>query len=195
LRVLQSVLDKTFFPSTELRNKLAKELGMSPRAVQIWFQNKRQGWRTRCRTEGFGDGVDVSSGGVGEGEDMMMMMMMMGSGSGSGSGEEGFGELQGHGGEGEGRMGGKYQRRDEEDGGEESGEFEEEEEVVGGEGMVGVSRSDSSSSGSFVVDGVLIEDEDARTAAEALLGVRRGSMAAHSNGMGGGGRFAMEVDA
>ncbi|KXS10708.1 hypothetical protein M427DRAFT_73655 [Gonapodya prolifera JEL478] len=41
-RILNAVLEKTFFPDTELRLKLAKRLGMSPRKVQIWFQNRRQ---------------------------------------------------------------------------------------------------------------------------------------------------------
>ncbi|KAJ2963513.1 hypothetical protein NQZ79_g1604 [Umbelopsis isabellina] len=50
LDVLNRVFDKTFFPSTELRTELGKQLGMSPRTVQIWFQNKRQSIRTRQRT-------------------------------------------------------------------------------------------------------------------------------------------------
>ncbi|KAJ1552947.1 hypothetical protein HK405_009459, partial [Cladochytrium tenue] len=49
LAVLNSVLETTFFPSTELRQSLARRLGMTPRAVQIWFQNKRQNWRTAAR--------------------------------------------------------------------------------------------------------------------------------------------------
>ncbi|KAI9349863.1 OTP-paired class homeobox protein, partial [Zopfochytrium polystomum] len=49
LAVLNSVLATTFFPSTELRQSLAARLGMSPRAVQIWFQNRRQNWRTMAR--------------------------------------------------------------------------------------------------------------------------------------------------
>ncbi|KAI5185355.1 hypothetical protein NEHOM01_0770 [Nematocida homosporus] len=28
-------------PCTTLRNQIAKDFGMSPRSVQIWFQNKR----------------------------------------------------------------------------------------------------------------------------------------------------------
>lgn len=50
LDVLNRVFDKTFFPSTDLRAELGKQLGMSPRTVQIWFQNKRQSIRTRQRT-------------------------------------------------------------------------------------------------------------------------------------------------
>ncbi|GAB5591374.1 hypothetical protein Unana1_06274 [Umbelopsis nana] len=49
LDVLNRVFDQTFFPSTELRVELGKQLGMSPRTVQIWFQNKRQSIRTRQR--------------------------------------------------------------------------------------------------------------------------------------------------
>ncbi|KND02837.1 uncharacterized protein SPPG_01917 [Spizellomyces punctatus DAOM BR117] len=47
VKVLNMVFDKTFFPSTELRQALAHELEMCPRAIQVWFQNKRQGWRTK----------------------------------------------------------------------------------------------------------------------------------------------------
>lgn len=49
LIVLNRVFEQTFFPSTELRMELGKQLGMSPRTVQIWFQNKRQSIRTRER--------------------------------------------------------------------------------------------------------------------------------------------------
>ena len=45
LSVLNRVFEQTFFPSTELRMELGKQLGMSPRTVQIWFQNKRQAAR------------------------------------------------------------------------------------------------------------------------------------------------------
>jgi hypothetical protein len=50
LSVLNRVFQQTFFPSTELRVELGKQLGMSPRTVQIWFQNKRQSIRTRERS-------------------------------------------------------------------------------------------------------------------------------------------------
>ncbi|KAF7730135.1 hypothetical protein EC973_002743 [Apophysomyces ossiformis] len=49
LSVLNKVFSQTYFPSTELRIELGKQLGMSPRTVQIWFQNKRQSLRTRGR--------------------------------------------------------------------------------------------------------------------------------------------------
>lgn len=41
-RVLRKVLEQTAFPSTEIRENLAKILDMKPRTVQIWFQNQRQ---------------------------------------------------------------------------------------------------------------------------------------------------------
>ncbi|CEJ01161.1 hypothetical protein G6F70_008012 [Rhizopus microsporus] len=49
LYILNRVFQQTCFPSTELRIELGKRLGMSPRTVQIWFQNKRQSTRTRER--------------------------------------------------------------------------------------------------------------------------------------------------
>ncbi|KAI8341149.1 homeobox domain-containing protein, partial [Chlamydoabsidia padenii] len=49
LSVLNRVFNQTYFPSTELRIELGKHLGMSPRTVQIWFQNKRQSLRSRTR--------------------------------------------------------------------------------------------------------------------------------------------------
>lgn len=61
LRVLNSVFASTFFPSTELRIALGKELNMSPRTVQIWFQNKRQSWRAhKAKTE---HGTPTQTGG------------------------------------------------------------------------------------------------------------------------------------
>ncbi|KAI8137781.1 Homeodomain-like protein, partial [Fennellomyces sp. T-0311] len=49
LEVLNRVFDRTVFPSTQLRAELGRQLGMSPRTVQIWFQNRRQAIRTRER--------------------------------------------------------------------------------------------------------------------------------------------------
>jgi hypothetical protein len=42
LETLKRVFRQTPFPTTECRRKLAKSLGMTPRSVQIWFQNQRQ---------------------------------------------------------------------------------------------------------------------------------------------------------
>ncbi len=47
LALLNDIFDHTFFPSTELRNAIGKELSMVPRTVQIWFQNRRQSWRSQ----------------------------------------------------------------------------------------------------------------------------------------------------
>ncbi|KAI9596082.1 Homeodomain-like protein, partial [Syncephalis fuscata] len=39
---LELVFQRTFYPSTAERLELAHKLGMTPRRVQIWFQNQRQ---------------------------------------------------------------------------------------------------------------------------------------------------------
>ncbi|CAG8535712.1 1589_t:CDS:2 [Ambispora leptoticha] len=57
LKVLNEVFQHTFFPSTELRIQLGKQLGMSPRTVQIWFQNKRQSWRSKTRASATNGGA------------------------------------------------------------------------------------------------------------------------------------------
>ncbi|KAK7005675.1 homeobox domain-containing protein [Favolaschia claudopus] len=49
LRILNETYARTAFPSTEERLALAKALDMSPRSVQIWFQNKRQSMRQTNR--------------------------------------------------------------------------------------------------------------------------------------------------
>ncbi|KAF5380440.1 hypothetical protein D9615_004609 [Tricholomella constricta] len=49
LKVLNETYNRTAFPSTEERLALAKELDMSARSVQIWFQNKRQSMRQTNR--------------------------------------------------------------------------------------------------------------------------------------------------
>ncbi|KAJ3174503.1 hypothetical protein HDU87_007094 [Geranomyces variabilis] len=46
-QALFTVFKQTHFPSTELRGRLAKDLNMTPRAVQIWFQNRRQAARVK----------------------------------------------------------------------------------------------------------------------------------------------------
>ncbi|KAI8909352.1 hypothetical protein DFJ77DRAFT_118939 [Powellomyces hirtus] len=55
---LTTVFKQTNFPSTEHRARLAKELNMTPRAVQIWFQNRRQAARSRQLSK---QGVQVCS--------------------------------------------------------------------------------------------------------------------------------------
>ncbi|PWN32799.1 uncharacterized protein FA14DRAFT_181477 [Meira miltonrushii] len=44
-RILEAILERTIYPSTPLREAVARTLGIPPRKVQIWFQNKRQGRR------------------------------------------------------------------------------------------------------------------------------------------------------
>ncbi|KXN70368.1 hypothetical protein CONCODRAFT_23001, partial [Conidiobolus coronatus NRRL 28638] len=43
LEVLQQIYEVNKFPNAILREQLAKQLGMTTRGVQIWFQNQRQG--------------------------------------------------------------------------------------------------------------------------------------------------------
>ncbi|KAI9197360.1 homeobox domain-containing protein, partial [Polychytrium aggregatum] len=47
VQILNMVFERNFFPTTDVRQELARQLGMCPRAVQVWFQNKRQNWRTK----------------------------------------------------------------------------------------------------------------------------------------------------
>ncbi|OWZ67024.1 hypothetical protein AYX14_05831 [Cryptococcus neoformans] len=42
LAMLSEVFRRTQYPSTEERDELAKQLGMTSRSVQIWFQNRRR---------------------------------------------------------------------------------------------------------------------------------------------------------
>ncbi|KAI9205211.1 uncharacterized protein BJ171DRAFT_84824 [Polychytrium aggregatum] len=42
LHVLESYFESNQLPNAAMREKLAKETGMTTRAVQVWFQNKRQ---------------------------------------------------------------------------------------------------------------------------------------------------------
>ena len=47
-RVLHQLLQKTWFPSTQVRETVAAQLGLSPRKVQVFFQNKRQKHRKKA---------------------------------------------------------------------------------------------------------------------------------------------------
>jgi len=46
-RVLVDVANSNLFPSAKLREALGRELNISPRSVQIWFQNRGQSERKR----------------------------------------------------------------------------------------------------------------------------------------------------
>ncbi|PWN43256.1 hypothetical protein IE81DRAFT_346667 [Ceraceosorus guamensis] len=56
--VLHKILERTYFPSTEERIAVARELHLSPRKVQVFFQNKRQ----KHRRQGVSGGVGEASG-------------------------------------------------------------------------------------------------------------------------------------
>ncbi|KAJ9069130.1 hypothetical protein DSO57_1021797 [Entomophthora muscae] len=47
LDALNEVLRQTYFPSKECRLALSKSLDLSPRTIQIWFQNKRQMYKAK----------------------------------------------------------------------------------------------------------------------------------------------------
>lgn len=51
LKVLNSVFQTTYFPSTQLRISLGLQLKLSPRTIQIWFQNRRQAYKIKCKNE------------------------------------------------------------------------------------------------------------------------------------------------
>jgi hypothetical protein len=51
LEVLNNVFANTCFPSAEVREILGKQLNMTSRAVQVWFQNKRQAHRAKASTK------------------------------------------------------------------------------------------------------------------------------------------------
>lgn len=50
-RILLIELDRNAFPSKEYRDKLANDLGLEPKSIQIWFQNQRQRVRKSARME------------------------------------------------------------------------------------------------------------------------------------------------
>ncbi|KAJ9065815.1 hypothetical protein DSO57_1015643 [Entomophthora muscae] len=44
--ILEGVYCQTSYPSNSLRRRLAAELNLTPRMIQVWFQNKRQKLRS-----------------------------------------------------------------------------------------------------------------------------------------------------
>merc|ERR1719238_1105728 len=53
LSVLEQVYTLDPFPGLDARRELAKQLNVSPRQVQVWFQNKRQRERKISRAKGY----------------------------------------------------------------------------------------------------------------------------------------------
>lgn len=49
LTLLNNIFEMTYFPSSDLRSAIGKELDMVPRSVQIWFQNRRSLWRSKAQ--------------------------------------------------------------------------------------------------------------------------------------------------
>lgn len=59
--ILASVFEQSAFPDVETREALAKSLGMTIRAVSIWFQNRRQAMKKRATRFGGIDGIRGAS--------------------------------------------------------------------------------------------------------------------------------------
>ncbi|TPX36487.1 hypothetical protein SmJEL517_g01245 [Synchytrium microbalum] len=59
VRVLSKVFEQTCYPETSIRELLAERMDMKPRAVQIWFQNKRQ----HLKAAGVSEGLRTKKGG------------------------------------------------------------------------------------------------------------------------------------
>ncbi|KAG0440426.1 Homeobox protein HD-10 [Dictyocoela muelleri] len=49
LKVLEKTFETTVKPDANLRKALGEQLGMTPRAVQVWFQNRRAKVKKMCR--------------------------------------------------------------------------------------------------------------------------------------------------
>lgn len=49
LTLLNNIFEMTYFPSSDLRLAIGKELDMGTRSVQIWFQNRRSLWRAKAQ--------------------------------------------------------------------------------------------------------------------------------------------------
>ncbi|GAA5832800.1 hypothetical protein JCM11251_005769 [Rhodosporidiobolus azoricus] len=60
--VLNALLAKTRFPSTETREEVGKQIGMSARRVQIWFQNRRQSQKRQRDREAQESAAAVAAG-------------------------------------------------------------------------------------------------------------------------------------
>ncbi|TFK44420.1 hypothetical protein BDQ12DRAFT_16188 [Crucibulum laeve] len=85
LKVLNETYARTAFPSTEERAALAKQLDMSARSVQIWFQNKRQSMRQTNRQSSTAGPSGHQSFAMGNQSDPMMDDLHAPPGYGGGS--------------------------------------------------------------------------------------------------------------
>ena len=52
-KILNKFFEECAFPDSEQRLSLGKALNMTPRTVQIWFQNQRQKIRNHCDDQRF----------------------------------------------------------------------------------------------------------------------------------------------
>ncbi|KAJ7594007.1 Homeodomain-like protein [Mycena floridula] len=80
LKILVETYNRTAFPSTDERLELAKLLDMTPRSVQIWFQNRRQSMRQTRQTSGNPSTQQAFT--MSSSPEAMMSMDEMASGSG-----------------------------------------------------------------------------------------------------------------
>lgn len=71
LTLLNNIFEMTYFPSSDLRLAIGKELDMTTRSVQIWFQNRRSHWRAKSQliaSENMKRKADLMAAGLSEGE-------------------------------------------------------------------------------------------------------------------------------
>lgn len=59
--VLSRIYSITRLPSTKTRNDIALLIGISPRSVQVWFQNRRQCDKSNNKNDFNDDISDISS--------------------------------------------------------------------------------------------------------------------------------------
>jgi Homeodomain-containing transcription factor len=62
--LLETIFSADSFPTLAVRNQLASQLGIDPRQVQIWFQNRRQRERLKRGGKEADEGADAEAGGA-----------------------------------------------------------------------------------------------------------------------------------